>query len=297
MQAGFDGAIRAMLPGDAAWPPALEHIFAPPKELWLRGGATEDPDFLRRPAIGVVGARDCTAQGAAVAHRLGRELAGSGFLVVSGLAVGIDAAAHAGALEVQGATAAVLGSGPDQVYPWRNRSLRRRLLDSGMLLSEFAPGAPPRKHHFPQRNRILSGLCVGVIVVEGREHSGSGSTARHALEQGREVMAVPSPPLHPRGALPNRLLKEGATLVEDLDDIIAALPDLGAALDQRRKTATTRQEAHRGTLLEQIREGAETVDDLARESGRDVADIQRELFDLELSGRVRRGPGGRLAMR
>lgn len=288
-------AIRRITPQSAAWPPSLLHIYEPPAALWLRGAATEGADLLRRPAIGIVGARDCTSQGAAVARRLGRELAAAGFVVVSGLAVGIDAAAHEGALEVEGATVAVLGCGPDQIYPWPNRRLRRRLLEQALLVSEFEPGMPPLKHHFPQRNRILSGLCVGVVVVEGREHSGSGITARHALEQGREVMAVPAPPLHPRGALPNRLLKEGAALVENLDDIIAALPDFADALDRRHEKAMTRPMTHRGTLLGRIREGAETVDDLARGSGKAVAEIQRELFELELAGQVRRGSDGRLA--
>lgn len=278
---------------DPSYPAALHQIFDPPDRLWVRGRLDRLPEFLALPAIGVVGGRDCTTHGETVARRLAREIGLAGFVVVSGLARGIDAAAHRGALEVGGATVAVIGCGPDVVYPQANAGLRREILALGLLLGEQPPGAPPRKHHFPARNRILSGLTLGVVVVEARRRSGSLITARFALEQGREVFAVPGPALSPRAAGTNGLLKAGATPVENLDDILATLPWLAEVRaepppDERGGSATQCV-----AILSAIRDGAETVDELARYTGEGIEEIQKKLLDLELSGKIRRGSDDR----
>ncbi|MFP6665155.1 MAG: DNA-processing protein DprA [Deltaproteobacteria bacterium] len=280
--------------GEEDFPPSLLQIHDPPEAIWVRGCLNRLRELLCLPAIGIVGGRDCTAQGEATARRLGYEIASAGFVVVSGLARGIDAAAHRGALEAKGRTVAVIGCGPDIVYPQANARLRRAILKQGLLLGEQKPGTPPLKQNFPARNRLISGLSAGVVVVEARKRSGSLITARLALEQGREVFAVPSAPLLPRAAGTNGLLKAGAGLVENLDDILQALPWLSQVLDKRAAPEDDGPLTQGVALLGWIREGAETVDDLARLSGRRVDEIQRLLLDLELGGRVHRGADGRI---
>ena len=172
---------------DAAYPPRLTTIPDPPVAFWARG----DLAVLGRPSIAVVGSRRATPSGLAVARQLAADLAGEGFCVVSGLARGIDGAAHAGALAAGGVTVAVLGCGADIIYPREHARLATEILASGVVLSEFSPGTPPLPEHFPLRNRIISGLARAVVVVEASDHSGSLITARMALEQGRDVLAVP----------------------------------------------------------------------------------------------------------
>jgi DNA processing protein len=285
---------RLLARDDENYPPSLLQIHDPPEGLWVRGCLSRLREFLCLPAIGIVGGRDCTAQGEATARRLGYEVGCAGFVVVSGLARGIDAAAHRGALEAGGRTVAVIGCGPDIVYPEANSRLRRAILEKGMLLGEQKPGTPPLKQNFPARNRLISGLSAGVVVVEARRRSGSLITARQALEQGREVFAVPAPPLLPRAAGTNGLLKAGAGLVEDLDDILQALPWLSEVLDKQTAAEGPGVMTQGVALLGWVRDGAQTVDELARLSGARIDEIQRLLLDLELGGRVRRGADGRI---
>ena len=195
----------------------------------MRGRA----ELLERPAVAVVGARNASANGRMFAHGLARELAEAGLLVVSGLARGIDTAAHEGALAAGAPTLAVIASGVDVAYPSDNAGLMEQIAESGAIVSERPLGAVPQARHFPRRNRLISGLTLGVVVVEAAPNSGSLITARLAAEQGREVMAVPGSPLDPRHRGTNQLLRDGATLVESAADVLAALGPLVPAPDRR----------------------------------------------------------------
>src|SRR5437762_9206972 len=206
--------------GDTAYPANLREIQTPPGRLYVRGTLTED-DAL---AVAIVGARAATPYGVAVAERLAADLAARGVTVVSGLARGIDSAAHRGALRVGGRTIAVLGSGADVIYPPENRRLAARIEEGGAVVSQFAPGTPPLAHHFPLRNRVIAGLSLGVVVVEAAERSGALITARLAAEFGREVMAVPGPVTSPASRGAHALIRDGAALVESGEDVIAELP-------------------------------------------------------------------------
>ena len=201
------------------YPPLLRTIADPPPVLWFRG----DASALTRPAVAIVGSRAATPYALEVAARLGGELAGRGVLVVSGLARGADGAAHRGCLDAGGATIAVLGSGPDVVYPPEHRQLAASICAQGAVISEHGPGVPPLPEHFPLRNRLISGISLGVVVVEANEKSGSLITARYALEHGRDVMAVPGSVLGGRNRGSHALLKDGAKVVETADDILDEL--------------------------------------------------------------------------
>lgn len=209
---------RIILPYDHDYPKILLEIPSPPLALTLRGKLSEP---LWPPAISIVGARNASANGCYLAKNLAAELGRLGYFIVSGLARGIDAAAHQGAL--QSGTIGVIATGIDQVYPRENTKLYEQIYMQGLVLSEYSLGQVPLTQHFPQRNRIISGLSLGVIVIEAAERSGTLTTARYALDQGREVFAVPGSPLDPRCRGTNNLLKQGATLVETVDDIIDAL--------------------------------------------------------------------------
>ncbi|HEY2431166.1 MAG TPA: DNA-processing protein DprA [Vicinamibacterales bacterium] len=211
--------IAALPIDDDRYPVLLRTIVDPPIVLWLRGAEAA----LARPAVAIVGSRAASPYALEVAGRLGAELAGRGVAVVSGLARGVDGAAHRGALRAGGATVAVLGSGPDVIYPAEHRGLAASICQDGALLSELGPGAPPLPEHFPQRNRLISGISLGVVVVEASEKSGSLITARCALDQGRDVMAVPGSILGGRNRGSHALLKDGAKVVETADDILDEL--------------------------------------------------------------------------
>ena len=204
---------------DVRYPPLLRTIVDPPPVLWVSGCA----EALVRPAVAIVGSRAATAYAIEVAARLGGELADRGVLVVSGLARGADGAAHRGCLSAGGVTVAILGCGPDIVYPPEHDALAERIRVSGALVSELGPGAPPLPEHFPLRNRLISGISLAVVVVEANERSGSLITARCALEQGRDVMAVPGSVLGGRNRGAHALLKDGAKVVESADDILEEL--------------------------------------------------------------------------
>jgi len=205
---------------DPRYPENLTRIIDPPSVLFIKGSV----EHLQFPAIAVVGARQASELGRRFAFSLGSRLATQGLVVISGLALGVDGAAHEGSLRGGGPTVAVLGTGLDVVYPAAHRHLSERIIENGALLTEFPPGTGPDKSHFPRRNRLVSGLSQGVVVVEAGERSGSLITARLALEQGREVFAVPGPPGLPGSRGVNQLLKDGAQLLESVEDIFSALP-------------------------------------------------------------------------
>jgi DNA processing protein len=268
------------------YPPQLQEIPDPPPVLWVRG----DVECLSAPAIGVVGSRDATPASIAVARKLGTELAEAGLVVVSGLARGIDGASHAGALAGAGRTVAVMGSGLDVVYPVQHRALAEQVSQAGALVSELPPWVGPRAWHFPLRNRIISGLSRAVVVVEASEKSGSLITARLALEQGRDVLAVPGGILSGRHRGAHGLIKDGARLVETVDDVLEEIgwrrPAVQAVGDSSNPLPIN--------ILESIMAAGEpyTVAQLAERAGRTAAVTLVELSYLELAGRVVRQPGG-----
>ncbi|AXK73403.1 DNA-protecting protein DprA [Lysobacter sp. TY2-98] len=210
---------------DPDYPPALRNAASPPLALFVAG----DASLLWRPAIAVVGSRGPTPGGREHAAEFARAFARAGFVVGSGLAAGIDAAAHVATLDVGGATVAVLGTGPDVVYPRSNTSLHARIAECGVLVSEHLPGTGPRKEHFPSRNRLLAALCLGTVVVEAAERSGAMITARLAADAGREVFAIPGSIRNPLARGCHRLIRDGATLVQSPGDVIEALGDAAGA--------------------------------------------------------------------
>ncbi|HVR42561.1 MAG TPA: DNA-processing protein DprA, partial [Thermoanaerobaculia bacterium] len=210
----------AIVLGDPDYPPLLAEIADPPLALFARG----DRRLLSLPALAVVGSRRASTYGLAAARRIARELVRGGVAVVSGLARGIDGAAHRETLEAGGATLAVLGTGVDLAYPPEHRTLRDRILECGLVLSELPPGTPPRREHFPVRNRIIAGLAHGVVVVEAGAKSGSLITARLALEGGREVFAVPGSIFSQTSEGGHRLIQDGAKLLHSMDDLWNELP-------------------------------------------------------------------------
>ncbi len=278
---------------DSRYPAELKNIIDPPPVLFVKGRI----ETLAYPAIAVVGARRASELGRRFSFSLAEQLALRGICVVSGLALGVDGAAHEGALRGSGPTLAVLGTGLDVVYPRAHRHLSERIVEHGLLVTEFPPGTGPDRHHFPRRNRIVSGLVQGVVVVEAGEKSGSLITARLALEQGREVFAVPGPPGLPGSRGANRLLKEGAQLVESVDDIFAALPWLA---EGRPKLSPAGGETARRPVLspEQSLLAAAlgpdelTFDELGEKLSWDTGLLSRVLLELELNGMLLKCGGG-----
>ncbi|PYR80451.1 MAG: DNA-protecting protein DprA [Acidobacteria bacterium] len=271
---------------DAAYPPLLHAISDPPPVIWARGSLAA----LTRPAVAIVGSRAATPYALEVAARLAGELASRGLVIVSGLARGADGAAHRGCLGSGGATIAVLGSGPDVVYPFEHRQLAASICEQGTLISELGPGAPPLPEHFPARNRLISGISLAVVVVEASEKSGSLITARCALEQGRDVMAVPGSILSGRNRGSHALLKDGAKVVETADDILEELgwPGLRAGV------ADPGNPLDSDDLLTRMAPGeAYALDELADVAGVPGRELLARMTEWELQGRVQRVPGGR----
>jgi len=276
--------------GDAAYPARLRTIFDPPSPLYVRGQLTAADDL----AVAIVGARRATAYGRTVAERLARDLAACGITIVSGLARGIDAAAHLGALEAGGRTIAVLGCGPDVVYPPEHAGLMDEVIGHGAVVSEFAPGTTPHPGRFPRRNRIISGLSLGVVVVEGREDSGALITADAALEQGREVFAVPGRITDPTTRAPHRLLQQGAKLVERVEDILEELHLVRSAPQAPMAPSLQGMEA---VVFAHLDVEPEHVDRLAARCGLPVFAVSRTLTALECRGLAVAWPGARYARR
>ena len=288
--------------GEPAYPQALAAIDDPPPVLALRGRV----DLLAGECIAVVGARNASANGLHFAEQLAKDLGAAGLTVVSGMARGIDARAHTGALAT--GTVAVMGGGVDVLYPKENRSLFERLLAEGTVVAEAPLGTVPMGRHFPRRNRIIAGLSRGVVIVEGAARSGSLITARLALEQGREVMAVPGSPLDPRASGPNRLIRQGATLVENADHVLEALAEGGRhALGEPRQrwpsyAASGVPEddeapaSARDAVSALLGPSSVPVDMLVRQSRLTPAMVATILLELELAGRLERQPGNRVSL-
>ena len=268
-----------------AYPPLLARIADAPPVLWVRG----DPHVLAQACVAVVGSRSAGPGGLATARRLGGELAGAGIVVVSGLARGIDAAAHEGAVGA-GRTVAVLGCGADCVYPAEHAALAARIAASGAVVSELSPGTSPQKHHFPLRNRLISGLSLAVVVVEAAERSGALITARAALDQGREVMGVPGPVGGGRNRGTHGLIRDGALLVETADDVLAAL----RLLPRPDVVGPAPGPADDDVLALLVPGEPVDIDDLARRSDLDGPALLARLSGLEVQGWVERVPGGRI---
>ncbi|MGD8440501.1 MAG: DNA-processing protein DprA, partial [Holophagae bacterium] len=256
----------------------------PPLGLFVRG------ELRPGPAVAVVGSRRATTYGRQVARTLGEELAAAGVVVVSGMARGVDAAAHEGALAAGGPTWAVWGTGPGRIYPAEHRELAGEIATHGALITEYLPGTPPRKHHFPERNRVIAGVASAVVVVEAAARSGALITARLALDEGREVLAVPGSVLSDVSVGPNTLLKLGARPMLTPTDVLDAV---GV-----RPAATTTDTAPSHPVLDHLPDGVSlTADELVVRSGLSVTEVHSALLSLELAGVVERRPSGAFARR
>ncbi|MGH2398317.1 MAG: DNA-processing protein DprA [bacterium] len=282
--------IRALGLTDAAYPSLLRVIADPPSPLYVRGDVVSSD----AQAVAIVGTRRASVYGANVARVLGTGLARAGVTVVSGLARGIDAAAHQGAIEAGGRTIAVLGCGVDIAYPPEHRRLLAQVVAHGAVISEHPPGTPPLRYHFPRRNRLISGLSLGVIVVEGREDSGALITASAAAEQGREVFAVPGLIFDERSRAPHRLLQEGAKLVACVEDVLEELrlPAFSLAATPRARLEGPEQRVYAQVDLEPAH-----IDQLAQRAGLPVSQVARSLMTLECRGLIEALPGQRYTRR
>jgi DNA processing protein len=270
--------VRRLSRRDTEYPPLLAAIHDPPRELFLRGNG--GAAILARPSVAVVGARSCSSYGRSVARSLAREVAAAGLVVVSGMARGIDGEAHRGALEAGGTTVAVLGCGIDRDYPAAHAELARRIRDRGLVVSEYEPGVEPAPWRFPARNRIIAGLCAATVVVEARERSGALITADFALEEGRDVLAVPGEITSALSGGTNALLKLGAAPVTCAGDVL----ELFDLVHVRPEPAPLGPAAE--MLFERLRDGPRTADELVRASGVDPARASAALLELELARRV-----------
>jgi DNA processing protein len=270
--------LRFLGRSDPAFPPQLRAIHDPPVGLFLRGEA--DPELLAQPCVAIVGARACSPYGGQVARALGRELAAAGLVVVSGLARGIDGAAHRGALEAVGLTVAVLGCGIDRDYPASHRDLARGIAERGLIVSEYAPGVEPAPWRFPARNRIIAGLAAATVVVEARERSGALITADLALEEGREVFAVPGEITSSLSKGTNALLRSGATPLTAAADVLE--------LFGLESEAAARDAAEGRSILSHL---PATADELARLTQLEPGPLAAALAELEVAGLVVQGEG------
>ena len=278
------------------YPALLRDLEDRPTSLYIDG----EQDALHLPAIAIVGSRNPTRGGAGNAYEFAKHLARSGFTIVSGLALGIDTAAHRGALDAGGRTIAILGHGMDTIYPPANRELAAAIAVTGALVSEFPLGTPPRRENFPARNRIISGLSVGTLVVEAARRSGSLITARLAGEQGREVFAIPGSIHNPLAKGCHQLIRQGAKLVESVDDILSELGPLTTHLMQNQSdeashaTRPPRDKEYQD-LLDALAYDPVSPDVLAERCGLTIGQVSSMLLILELEGEVESLPGGRFS--
>ena len=274
--------LRVLTLADPAYPEPLRHIYGPPPLLYLRGELAAADQW----AVAVVGTRRATSYGREVAERLAGELARAGVTIVSGLAKGIDSQAHRGALAAGGRTIAVLGSGPDVVYPAENAALARRIVEQGALVTEHPPGTPPDAANFPARNRIISGLSRGVLVVEAGETSGALITADFALDQGRDVFAVPGNIFWPTSVGTHKLIQQGAKLVRIVDDILQEL-HLGEVHQQLEMRQLLPENETEAQLLQLLSVESQHIDELVRRSGLPAHLVSATLTMMELKGMAR----------
>ncbi len=277
---------------DPSYPPLLREIADPPPYLFVKGNTA----LLSRPLVAIVGSRNATRQGCLDAEAFAESLSAAGIAVVSGLAVGIDAAAHRGALRAASGTVAVIGTGADRVYPAANRDLAREIAGAGAIVSEFPLGASAQKWHFPKRNRIISGLSAGCLVVEATVTSGSIITAQLALEQGREVFAIPGSIHSPFSKGCHRLIREGAKLVETARDILEELrfppADRALAPETGALSGADTLAGPEGSLLTEMAHSPLTLDQLCLRTGLTAGQVSLMLTSLELDGRIAALPGG-----
>ncbi|MEX2496165.1 MAG: DNA-processing protein DprA [Woeseia sp.] len=279
-------------PQSPAWPALYREISDAPALLYLRG----DPEVLHLPSLAIVGSRNPTRGGVLNAYEFARHLGAAGFCIVSGLAQGIDTAAHKGALDGGAKTVAFLGHGIDRVYPAANHELAHRIAASGALLSEYPLGSPPRREHFPERNRLISGLSLGTLVVEAAKRSGSLISARLAAEQGREVFAIPGSIHNALSRGCHQLIRQGAKLVESADDIVSELAPIVAHLMQNSALPSSsaipqnaelpRHDAEYEKLISALGHDPATADELARRSGLTIGQVSSMLLILELEGEI-----------
>lgn len=271
--------------GDAAYPKAFLNSGDPPTVLYARGRL----EMLNAPAFAIVGSRNATPQGVRDAEAFAVALSNAGFAIVSGLALGIDAAAHRGGLAGAGSSIAVMGTGPDRIYPRRNHELAHALASRGCLLSEFPLGTPPDAGNFPRRNRLISGLSQGVLVVEAALPSGSLITAQYALEQGRDVFAIPGSIHSPHSKGCHWLIKQGAKLVENAHDV---LEELGCGAAQSPAETAAHEGEDRDPLLAAMGFAPISIDQMAERTGLGAAKLAAQLSRLEIEGRVAALAGG-----
>lgn len=277
------------------FPELLRQIQSPPERLYVSG----DRDALHLPSLAIVGSRNPTSGGRQNAYEFAKHLGQSGFCIVSGLAQGIDTAAHEGALEGGAKTVAFLGHGIDQVYPAANRALAKRIASQGAICTEFTLGSEPRREHFPQRNRLISGLCLGTLVVEAATRSGSLITARLAAEQGREIFAIPGSIHNPMSRGCHQLIRQGAKLVEDAADIISELGPLVQHLLQTpvesstSPASATDDDVEYELLLRTMEFDPLSADQLAAQCGLTIDQVSSMLLILELEGKIQAHAGGR----
>ncbi len=278
--------VKVITRNDPAYPPRLKETYEPPPLLYARGSLIPEDEW----AIAVVGTRRASVYGRQVTEEIAADLARNKITVISGLAKGVDSAAHRAALEAGGRTLAVAGCGLDMVYPSDHVTLARQIMEHGVLISEFPLGTRPKPEHFPQRNRIMSGMSLGVLVVEAGETSGALITARWALEQDREVFAVPGSIFSPHSRGANRLIQEGAKLVRNCADILEELNLTMAVqqLEMKEIVPTTDTEAQ---VLRYLSKEATHIDDLCRHSGLPIAAVSSTLTMLELKGLAKQAEG------
>ena len=282
--------------GEDGYPAALSTLERPPDVLFVRGTLPR----AEVPAVAIVGARACTRYGLNQSRRIARELGRAGVCVVSGLARGIDASAHQGALEGGGPTVAVLGSGVNRVYPPENKDLAQRILDSGgAIVSELHPEATPLAYHFPVRNRIIAGLSQALLLIEARRKSGTHTTVQYALDQGKEVFALPGNVDAPGSELPLMLLKEGAGLCACGEDILSAMGWLEKPKQERFLTEESREESGpepSDPILRALALEEKTLEELIRDTGMTAGELGTQLTLLEISGKIERRAGRAYAL-
>lgn len=296
---------RYLFSDDADYPALLAHIDNAPPILTVRG----DTRLMQRPSIAMVGARNASASACRFARQIAGELAEAGFLVVSGLARGIDTSAHEGALRIAGtgpaSTAGVIASGIDISYPPENRNLQAEMGDRALVIAEQPPGTEPLARHFPYRNRIIAGMAAGTLVVEAAPKSGSLITARLAAEAGRDVMAIPGSPLDSRSRGCNELIRGGATLVQGVDDILELVSPMTASRPRHVAAPVQRyaqqpqpepDDAARQVLVDLLGRSPIGIDELVRQSGLESGAVQMILLDLELGGLIERHAAGRVSL-
>ena len=308
LRTGAQSGARLIAITDPEYPQSLRDIPDPPPLVWVRG----DIGVLNRPMVAMVGARNASSLGGRVARAMARDLGEAGYVVVSGLARGIDTAAHLATVDT--GTIAVMAGGVDVLYPSENPGLAGDIVKSGLLVSECAMGVTPQARHFPPRNRIISGLAQGVVIVEAAAKSGSIITARNALDQGREVLAVPGHPFDARASGCNMLIRDGARLVRNAADVIEALPkrddaqndardatdkdsrqaDLPLASAPARRTLAQTADLHT-QILDRLGPSPMAEDQLIRDLQAEARDVSSVLIDLELEGQIQRRSGGLLA--